>query len=61
MGRDKLPEGKKRIRIFGRVDPRTVDFFRSLGEDNDGRAMDRAADLAREFLQANPKNSPKLA
>lgn len=52
MGRNKLPEGQKRIRIFGRVNPATVDFFRSLNAENDGRAMDKTVHLARGMQTA---------
>ena len=52
MGRNKLPEGMKRVRIFGRVNPSTVDFFKSLGEINDGRAMDKTVQLARGMQSA---------
>lgn len=52
MGRNKLPEGMKRVRIFGRVNPATVDFFKSLNEQNDGRAMDRTVHLARGMQRA---------
>jgi hypothetical protein len=52
MGRNKLPEGTKRVRIFGRVNPTTVDFFKSLGEINDGRAMDKTVHLARGMQRA---------
>ena len=52
MGRNKLPEGMKRVRIFGRVKPATVDFFKSLDEPNDGRAMDKTVQLARGMQKA---------
>lgn len=52
MGRNKLPDGKKRVRIFGRVNPATVDFFRSLNAENDGRAMDKTVQLVRSMQTA---------
>lgn len=52
MPRAKLPEGQKRVKVFGRVDPATVEFLESLGEPNYGRAMDQLVLMAKAMQAA---------
>ena len=43
IGRKKLPEHERRIRIAPRIEPKTKQFLESLGEKNIGRAIDHVA------------------
>jgi hypothetical protein len=47
--RPKLPEDRKRVLVFGRVDPKTMEFIQSLNHRNFGRAFDAMASELKRF------------
>jgi hypothetical protein len=45
MARHKLPADVKRQELFGRVNPKTIEFLNSLNAPNMGRAIDIAVGM----------------
>jgi hypothetical protein len=52
MARKKLPDSLKRAPLYGRVRPETDAFLRTLGEPNQGRAVDKLVELLRKERRA---------
>lgn len=55
MARHKLPVEMKRRELFGRVDPKTIEFLSSLNAPNMGRAID----IAVRMLNSSKPNQEK--
>ncbi len=41
MSSERIPKDKRRLTVFGRVNPETLEFLNAIGERNHGRAIDR--------------------
>jgi len=61
MAKPKLPENLKRVGVYGKIAPSTMQFLTSLGEDNSGRAIDRVVRIALGVEQLPEQTSSEPA